>query len=198
MTVFEALHRQAIWGKVAPSLLQSYVLTATKTNAPNIHVVISVMGDTLYLSYFICRCDGFGVDWMDVKQALTLTRQDYLWEADCLECFFDFGQEGYFEMNFSPNGGFNLYQFDGYRSPSHLPPTWADGMVFLTDDQSTSDYHTYHLGIKLDNHPNLPIHGMNPAAILYHDGTPIYYAVRHAAPPDFHDKDYWVALGSRP
>lgn len=198
MTVFKERHRHAIWGQATPSSLHSYALTPTHTDVPSIHAVASVMGDTLYVSYFIEHSDSLDCCTVDVPQRVTLTRQDYLWQANCLECFFDIGQEGYFEMNFSPEGGFNLYEFEGYRTPSHLPPRWAEGMVFMLHDTTLLGYHTHHLGIKLDNHPSLPIHRINPAVILYHDGTPIYYAIRHASPPDFHDKDYWVTLGSHP
>ncbi len=155
------------------------------------HVVASVMGDTLYLSYFIECCN-----WLNVTRTHTLSRQDYLWQANCLECFFDFGQNAYFEMNLSLDGQFNLYEFDNYRTPSCLPPRWADGMVFMIDGNFAPNHHTYHLGIKLDNYHALSIHKINPVAILYHDGEPIFYAKSHVKPPDFHDKTYWQPWGA--
>lgn len=64
---------------------------------------------------------------------LTLTRimqADFLWENNCYELFLGFGtldknsqqNSPYIEINFSPEGYFNLYQFDGYRVPKQMPP----------------------------------------------------------------------------
>lgn len=52
-------------------------------------------------------------------------QQDFLWETHCYELFLAFSNEKnspYLEVNFSPTGAFNLYQFDGYRTPPQLPP----------------------------------------------------------------------------
>lgn len=157
---------------------------------PSIHVAYSIQGDTLQVSFFIQKCD-----WLDLNSTIhELKRADFLWENHCLECFFDVGGDGYIEMNFSPDGKFNLYQFENYRTPNTLPPTWANGMVFVAHGKPISDYDSYHLGIKLDNLRALAIHKINPTAILYHNGEPIFYAIQHASPPDFHDKTYWQSL----
>lgn len=52
-------------------------------------------------------------------------RQDYLWQADCFECFIAKDSEAdspYLEVNLATNGEFNLYYFDSYRTPNALPP----------------------------------------------------------------------------
>lgn len=52
-------------------------------------------------------------------------RQDYLWESHCYEVFLAFGNSEnspYIEINFSPNGYFNIYHFEGYRKPEQMPP----------------------------------------------------------------------------
>lgn len=52
-------------------------------------------------------------------------RQDYLWQADCFECFIAKDSEAdsqYLEVNLATNGEFNLYYFDSYRAPNALPP----------------------------------------------------------------------------
>lgn len=49
----------------------------------------------------------------------------------------------------------------------------------------------YHLSVTLDNITNMTIGKINPTAILYRDGAPIFYAAQHADPPDFHDKTFW-------
>ena len=52
-------------------------------------------------------------------------RQDYLWQADCFECFIAKDSQAdspYLEVNLATNGEFNLYYFDSYRTPNALPP----------------------------------------------------------------------------
>ncbi|MFW2177655.1 MULTISPECIES: hypothetical protein [unclassified Moraxella] len=56
-------------------------------------------------------------------------RQDYLWEKTCFECFIsgdspieDRANSPYLEINLAPQGAFNLYYFDSYRTPSQMPP----------------------------------------------------------------------------
>ncbi|MDO4441540.1 MAG: hypothetical protein Q4B81_05100 [Moraxella sp.] len=173
---------------------KQFTLTATATNAPQIHVVASTQGDTLQLSYYIKQCD-----WLDLPFCSTNEpeRQDFLWENHCLECFFDLqntNAKSYFEMNYSPKGAFNLYRFDDYRTPSTLPPVWADGSVMVMAKPHPPAFYVYHLKIKLGSINQMSISNINPATILYRDGTPIFYAVQHASPPDFHDKAFWQTL----
>ena len=43
-------------------------------------------------------------------------RLDELWTSTCLECFLARpADEGYWELNLSPAGHWNLYRLDGYR-----------------------------------------------------------------------------------
>ena len=52
-------------------------------------------------------------------------RQDYLWQADCFECFIAKDSQAdspYLEVNLATNGEFNIYYFDSYRTPNALPP----------------------------------------------------------------------------
>lgn len=43
-------------------------------------------------------------------------RLDDLWQSTCLECFLGLpGEPGYWELNVSPSGDWNLYRLDGYR-----------------------------------------------------------------------------------
>lgn len=188
-------HHHAFWRGANVAFithLQKLTPTAEQlpTATPSIHVAYSIQGDTLQVSFFVQKCD-----WLDFHPAThELNRADFLWENHCLECFFDVGDDGYVEMNFSPDGKFNLYQFTNYRTPDILPPVWTDGTVFVVNGEPMADYDVYHLGIRLDNTPTLSAHKINPTAILYHDGQPIFYAINHANPPDFHDKAYWQSL----
>lgn len=60
-------------------------------------------------------------------------RRDGLWQHTCFEAFWGpGGQEGYWELNASPSGDWNLYRFDRYRQglrPEPLPvplrPSWC-------------------------------------------------------------------------
>lgn len=48
-------------------------------------------------------------------------RKNDLWKTTCFECFFSDDQgRTYTEVNVSPMNGWNIYQFEGYRTP--LPP----------------------------------------------------------------------------
>lgn len=190
---------KCFWGecnkKSAPKIdVYSLVPTqiSTQKNCPNIDTLISTQSDCLQLSFIIENNDLFS----DFANHLThLKRDDFLWENNCLECFFEFGDEKYFELNFSPAGKFALYEFDDYRTPNHLPPKQASGSVFANFDQSLSGFMTYHIGVKLDNIQTFKnIKKINPTAIIYKDGTPIFYAVNHATPPNFHHKDFWISM----
>lgn len=181
-----------------PSTTKRFILTPTTDDAPKIQVIVSTQKDTLQLSYYIEQCD-----WLNVSYHPTdkLERQDFLWEEHCLECFFDLqggAGKSYFELNFSPNGAFNLYRFDDYRSPSTLPPMRADGSVTVNKNehiyQNQITINVYHLGVTLDGIKQMNINNINPTATLYHNGTPIFYASCHASPPDFHNKAFWQTL----
>lgn len=183
---FKKSHQHTFWGDVTPDESCHFELTPHTSELSQIDVVASVQGDCLQLSYFIQG------DWVKNEfRSSHLIQADFLWEKNCLECFFDLGQDEYFELNFTPTGEYNLYHFDSYRTPDTLPPVQADGVVFVADGGSILDYHVYHLGIKLHNVRTLSIHKIHPTAILYHDGKPTFYAVSHANPPDFHDKNFW-------
>lgn len=193
-------HQQAFWqANGFFSQTHQFWLTPTIENAPKIYVVLGVQSNALQLSFCIQQCD-----WLQPfrYKGNGMGRQDFLWEHHCLECFFELknhsNQNGYFEMNFSLNGAFNLYQFEDYRTPSDLPPVWAKGNVLskITDISNLyNDYHNiYHLTITLDDVSDMSINKIHPTAILYQGSQPIYYANRHASPPDFHDKAYWIQL----
>lgn len=185
MSVFIQAHQKTFWDNGASDTLRHFSLTPTSDSEVSVDVVASVQGDCLQLSYFLKGDVGFDTS------PTTLHRADFLWKKTCLECFFDLGQEAYFELNLSGQGEYSLYHFDSYRTPNALPPRWADGSVFTLHGTPIMGYQAYHAGIKLDNVHRMTIHAINPTAIIYQHGTPNFYATRHANPPDFHDKKYW-------
>ncbi|WP_066802182.1 hypothetical protein [Moraxella oblonga] len=189
MSIFIQAHQDVFWGNSKSNKTYHFALTATPSHAISVDVVASIQGDTLQLSYFIENSFS-----MDTSNKPTLMRCDFLWEKTCLECFFDFGQRAYIELNFTPTGAFNLYHFDDYRTPNTLPPRWANGTVFAITGTPLDTHHVYHVGVKLDNTAHMDICTISPTAILYQDNTPYFYAIKHANPPDFHDKSFWQKL----
>ena len=199
---FIQVHKRVFWQQHQSPIIHAHQLLPTTNeppalfdDLPDVYAVISVLGDCLQLSYFIKQSTHFTIT---PFKPYKLTRGDYLWSDDCLECFFTLDDSPvYTELNFAPCGYFNLYRFNDYRTPN--PPAEVAGMVFkCTDDQSKSelwlnDYRVRHIGIKLENVRNITPKQYHLSAILYHtdDGTPVYYAIAHANPPDFHDKKYW-------
>lgn len=135
---------------------------------------------------------------------------DYLWENNCIELFLADENQYYFEVNASPNGAFALYGFDDYRKPDQMPPKPTNKLAFIWQENKINVV-SYPLAsgndgiiknfISVFKYKLLlpkafsPIK-INPCVILYRDingkKEPIYYAVNHANPPDFHDKKYWL------
>ena len=120
---------------------------------------------------------------------------DYLWEQNCLEIFVGDTNTHYYEVNASVDGRFAVYEFDSYRHPASLPPQKSTDITF--------QWHKVQIGSELVYQFSLAflatskfkvqeITRINPCAILYADHHPIFYAIHHATPPDFHHKAYWV------
>ena len=185
-------HQKTFWENANSPDIHLFELTPTAKNAPSICAAVSTQGNTLQLSYQVHSCDWFNTL---NSECTNPARKDFLWEGHCLECFFKLqgDDKRYFELNYSMGEFYNLYQFDDYRTPSHLPPVRAGGKLVVAqsdvDDTETVKY--YHLSVTLDDIANMTIGKINPTAILYRDGAPIFYAAQHADPPDFHDKAFW-------
>lgn len=62
------------------------------------------------------------------------SRKERLWESTCLECFFSRpDQAGYWEVNISPAGDWNVYGFSDYRQGMH-EETAIDGVTVTVND----------------------------------------------------------------
>lgn len=160
-------------------------LGLSKHNRPNNH---------LEISYFIKKTPliDLTINHKSFKQA------DFLWQENCLECFVEYdGADGYFEANVALDGRYNIYHFDSYRTPNVMPPRQAkpDDVLmghFAHENDVIDGFYSRH--IRLTSGNAIPTR-LNPAVILYPDGKqPIFYATKHANPPDFHDKRYWQHL----
>ena len=127
----------------------------------------------------------------------------------------------YIEINASPDGQYALYEFDSYRSPAILPPKplmQADGQtraaidwIEINDDSklqidSTVAHTLYQyqrrfrvpLGLfaplhdKVESRNDTLVKYIHPCVILYFGDTALYFAPKHASPPDFHNRQYWT------
>lgn len=59
-------------------------------------------------------------------------RRDRLWQTTCLECFLGLaGSARYWEVNVSPAGHWNIYQFEDYRQGMQPDLTWSVLPVFV-------------------------------------------------------------------
>ena len=127
----------------------------------------------------------------------------------------------YIEINASPEGQYALYEFDSYRSPTTLPPRplmYADGQTRaaidwidgnnpkLLIDYPISTHERYHyqrsfrmpldsltsFNRKSDYSNDALIKYIHPCVILSFGATILYFAPKHASPPDFHNSQYWT------
>lgn len=157
--------------------------------APKVGVYVELLFDNnLHISYFIQKTPlvDLAVD------GLILSQADFLWQENCLEFFVGYDGAGdYFELNIAPDGRYNIYHFDDYRTPNVMPPRPAKPSnisVYISDDYDILDgFYTRHISLIGNKTPS----HLNPTVILYADGTPIFYAPQHANPPDFHNRHHW-------
>lgn len=166
---------------------------------PKVVVCFAMQGMSLAISYFVEKKDWLNFADFDKKN---VGRADFLWEQNCLECFFELNeQKDYFESNISLTGAYNFYYFDDYRTPKLMPPRQDNHLQLLhCKTSSLENCHERHFQILLNHYlmdfphqkkPVCQITKINPTVILYKDNQPIFYAVHHANPPDFHDKNFW-------
>lgn len=201
-------HTHILWdGQFEPDLHcfgACYELSASTSpiTAPKVVVCVSQITPTTncpnwtQLSFFIEKLPSFSLD-VDVP-FVNFAQADYLWQDNCLECFLEYdGADAYFEVNMALDGRHNAYRFDGYRTPKVMPPRRAkQSDLFVAPYRLSYDdlagFYVRHLVLMGNKHAR-PTR-IHPTAILYHNGEPIFYAVNHASPPDFHNKDFWQTL----
>ena len=117
-------------------------------------------------------------------------RKDRLWEETCFECFIGRdSQKGYWEINLSPAGHWNIYQFDGYRSGMKEASACS---LFPSVEASAPDRFTIRCDLYLNTIglANIRIN-IGPCAILKTTDLKMsYWAMGHPGPkPDFHRQD---------
>lgn len=124
----------------------------------------------------------------------------------------------YIEINASPDGQYALYEFDSYRNPATLPPKpvlqadrqtyafidWNNISKLQTASQtSASQLYQYERRFRMplsqwyddatcDSGYDRVLDYIHPCVILSFGATVLYFAPKHAAPPDFHNRQYWT------
>lgn len=166
---------------------------------PKIYTHIAQDCDGIKISFFIEKTTHTQQIFDKHINNTSMQRADYLWLSDCFECFLANKESTeYIEINFAPDGCYNIYRFDSYRKPDQMPPI-SDTEHALSMHQITALDDGYVLAFHIHHHNQalrLSEYQFNLTAILYPTihSTPltIYYAVKHASPPDFHDRTYWL------
>lgn len=83
-------------------------------------------------------------NWNDRDQSILYPsqnpgRQDLLWQNTCFEAFIQSeAQSSYLEINLSPTGAWNVYQFNNYRSPQPPQPAKSELLEFSFDGRKIS------------------------------------------------------------
>lgn len=181
---------------------QAIALSAHQSDDPDaksgVVVVFGWQNGRLALSYFLRNPPPAWRLPMDFAH----TRADFLWQEDCLECFVAYAnQKGYFELNLTPDGRYNLYRFDAYRLPDAIPPRPAalDSIRLLpapcvvqNHTNALQNWRSWHVCLQAAAAFG-DLARVHPCAIVYRDGAPTYYAAKHADPPDFHCQKHWIA-----
>jgi len=123
----------------------------------------------------------------------TPARRDGLWQSTCLECFLALPQDpGYWEVNLSPAGDWNVYRLDGYRQGLHREPAGvAPALRRLPQPDGLE------LVMDLPLPPPLATAGVLElgitAVIATRQGELSYWALRHPGEqPDFHLREGFV------
>lgn len=178
-----------------------FAYLAKHIQPPAISAHMSATQEALQLSFMVEK-SAETAQLQAISGKSNLTRADYLWEKDCFECFIRQADgTRYIEINANLLGEYNIYQFTAYRTPKVMPPV-ENTDYLLCSFVDHDDRHLY-FGIEISsqsaaNSLDVTKLCLNPAAILYPmiDGqaVPIYYAHRHASPPDFHDAAQWQRL----
>jgi hypothetical protein len=116
------------------------------------------------------------------------SRRNDLWKATCFEFFLAIkDQPGYWEINLSPSGDWNVYRMDAYRRIGFREETAISELPFEFMKRADG----YSLGLSLDLMFLPPSHqGLQmaiTAIIQTKAGDETYWALAHPAPQaDFH------------
>jgi len=153
------------------------------SNGLTIHGTIARTPQTITLSFVL---QGNMAD-LVLPTTTERTRCDNLWQATCLEMFWaEEGAKNYWELNLAPNGAWNVYAFNDYRSGMRQEERVAAPAIATTRTAESFSL-TAELEIAPLHANNAPLRvGIN--AVLQHRDTRLsYWALAHPEEkPNFH------------
>ena len=123
------------------------------------------------------------------KTTNSAQRLDNLWSHTCFEAFIAHpGADGYWEMNVSPNGDWNLYQFSDYRTGGQADPLAEAPEVTFRRDRVGCRC-TIQIPLKpWWQHTEMPEIALT-MVLEDQSGCLSYWALTHPGDkPDFHDR----------
>lgn len=120
-----------------------------------------------------------------------IRRASELWQSTCLELFIGHpGATDYIEVNLSPDGAWNCYEFSDYRKGMHQSSRLQ---LRALDKQIDS----HRLTVTLDSDARLFSTAVTvglSTVIEPEKGSLKYFALSHGATPDFHDRSHHVLV----
>jgi hypothetical protein len=117
------------------------------------------------------------------------TRQDNLWQSTCFEGFLNQKNGGYLEINCSPSGHWNAYEFDSYRQNMRPAHHITVRLTRLEKDDKEARFF-----IQVISEKELALTHAGLTVVLEtksHEKS--HWALRHPAEQaDFHHADGWT------
>lgn len=114
---------------LTPSFLEMSNVVNAEPVPPSVTIAGSLerlsgpSGDRLRLVY---RLEGDLAAVAIAPEVVVPERRDRLWQTTCLECFLGLaGSARYWEVNVSPAGHWNIYQFEDYRQGMQPDLAWS-------------------------------------------------------------------------
>ncbi|TCM69954.1 hypothetical protein EC844_102227 [Acinetobacter calcoaceticus] len=123
-------------------------------------------------------------------------RQDFLWENTCFEIFVGVvGEDHYREINLSPSGAWQVYQFEEYRYPEQIPPLMSHDIDLI---QLKKTHYGLNATVDLGGFMQQQQLKWSDvfiglSAVLKTADQTHYFAMQHSSPcADFHNKRDWL------
>lgn len=126
-------------------------------------------------------------------------RVDYLWEKTCFEAFIgSSGKSDYIELNISPSGDWNIYEFRDYRKPEK-PNSFKGSLEKFNLTVKSEDELRISARIDLSRFPQLSqtlkLEVGVAAVIQTVDDVKTYWALNHPGEkPDFHLRKSFIFI----
>lgn len=137
----------------------------------------------LHLTY---RLNG-PIDELVILDQRPAIRSDNLWQSTCLELFWGMtGDPSYWELNLAPNGAWNIYRFDGYRTGMR-----EEQRIRSLESSLARQEQGLRLAVQIPLHAldleGRPVECGAGVVLAHSSGLLSYWAPSHpAAKPDFH------------